>query len=98
MSKTNQKRREYDGYLGGVCELLASGASDKDIENHLWPIVAERMELNAKKSDMASTVKALREIPLPHNHSSPAALRRLSGVLVSMCYAQQRSLVKVPRE
>jgi hypothetical protein len=58
---------EYDGYLGGVYELLVSGASDEDIENHLWRIVTERMELNAKKSDMASTVKALREIPLPHN-------------------------------
>jgi len=58
---------EYDGYLGGVYELLVNGASDEDIENYLWRIVTERMELNAKKSDMASTVKALREIPLPHN-------------------------------
>jgi hypothetical protein len=58
---------EYDGYLGGVYELLVSGASDEHIEDHLWRIVTERMELGAKKSDMAETVKALRQIPLPKN-------------------------------
>lgn len=58
---------EYDGYLGGVYELLVSGASDERIEDHLWRIVTERMELNAKKADMANTVKALRQIPLPPN-------------------------------
>jgi hypothetical protein len=41
---------EYDGYLGGAYELLVNGASDEDIENYLWRIVTERMELNAKKS------------------------------------------------
>ena len=49
---------EYDGYLGGVYELLVSGASDESIEDHLWRIVTERMGLTAKKSDMANTVKA----------------------------------------
>jgi hypothetical protein len=58
---------EYDGYLGGVYELLVSGASDESIEDYLWRIVTERMELTAKKSDMANTVKALRQIPLPPN-------------------------------
>jgi hypothetical protein len=58
---------EYDGYLGGVYELLVSGASDDSIEDYLWRIVTERMELTAKKSDMANTVKALRQIPLSPN-------------------------------
>jgi hypothetical protein len=58
---------EYDSYLGGVYELLVTGASDESIEDHLWRIVTERMELTAKKSDMADTVKTLRQIPLPPN-------------------------------
>jgi hypothetical protein len=58
-------QNEYDGYLGGVYELLVGAASDEDIEYHLWQIVTERMGLDAaKKSDMADTVKALRKIPL----------------------------------
>jgi len=36
---------EYDGYLGGVYELLVRGACDEDIEDHLWRIVTERMGL-----------------------------------------------------
>jgi hypothetical protein len=57
---------EYDGYLGGVYGLLVSGASDEQIEAHLLRIVTERMELStAKKSDMADTVRALRQIPIP---------------------------------
>jgi hypothetical protein len=61
-------QNEYDSYIGGVYELLISGASDEYIEDHLWRIVTERMGLDAaKKSDMADTVKALREIPLPLN-------------------------------
>src|SRR5450631_2735052 len=48
---------EYDGYLGGVYELLVSGAPDDSIEEHLLRIVTERMGLSAKKSDMANTVR-----------------------------------------
>jgi hypothetical protein len=58
---------EYDAYLGGVYDLLVSGASDENIQAHLWRIVTERMGLSPKKSDMADTVKALRQIPLPRN-------------------------------
>jgi len=58
---------EYDGYLGGVYELLVSGAADEDIADHLWRIATERMELPAKKSAMADTVKALRQIQLPQS-------------------------------
>jgi len=37
---------EYDGYLGGVYELLVSGAPDDSIEAHLLRIVTERMGLS----------------------------------------------------
>jgi hypothetical protein len=60
-------QHEYDGYLGGVYELLVSGASDESIADHLWRIATERMGLSPKKSDMANTVKALRQIPLPQS-------------------------------
>jgi hypothetical protein len=57
---------EYDGYLGGIYELLVRGAPDETIEDHLWRIVAGNMGLDAaRKSDMADTVEALRQIPLP---------------------------------
>jgi hypothetical protein len=58
---------EYDSYLGGVYELLVSGAADEDIADHLWRIATERMDLPAKKSDMADTVVALRQIQLPRS-------------------------------
>jgi hypothetical protein len=58
-------QNEYDAYLGGVYELLVSGASDEEIQDHLWRIVTERMGLDAaKKSDMADTADSLRRIPL----------------------------------
>ena len=56
---------EYDSYLGGVFDLLAGGASDDRISEHLWRIVTERMELPAKREDMKSTVSAHRQINLP---------------------------------
>jgi hypothetical protein len=55
---------EYDSYLGGVFDLLTSGAPDDRINEYLWQIVAERMEYSAKKEDMQSTVSALRQIQL----------------------------------
>jgi hypothetical protein len=56
---------EYDGYLGGVFDLLTSGASDDRIKEHLLRIVRERMELPARIEDLQSTVSALRQIQLP---------------------------------
>jgi hypothetical protein len=58
---------EYDGYLGGVYELLVGKASDEQIQDHLWRIVTERMALSAKKDDMADTVRVLRRIQLPQH-------------------------------
>lgn len=61
-------RDEYDGYIGGVFELLVTGASDESISEYLWRIVTERMGLPAKKSDMRETVGALRQIEIPQSH------------------------------
>jgi hypothetical protein len=58
---------EYDAYLGGVYELLVGAASDDSIKEHLWRIVTERMELPAKKHEMAKTVEALRRIRVSQN-------------------------------
>jgi hypothetical protein len=58
---------EYDSYLGGVYELLVGGASDDSIKEHLWRIVTDRMELPAKKNEMAKTVEALRQIQVPQD-------------------------------
>jgi hypothetical protein len=56
---------EYDSYVGGVYLLMASGASDEQIADHLWRIVTKQMGLSAaRKADMADTVKALRDIKL----------------------------------
>jgi hypothetical protein len=56
---------EYDSYLGGVYELLITGASEERIAEHLWWMVTERMGLSAAwKADMTDPVKALRDIKL----------------------------------
>jgi hypothetical protein len=60
---------EYDGYLGGVYELLVGGATDSEITERLLYIVRERMGLKATAAAMAETVKALRTIQLPRDKS-----------------------------
>jgi len=56
---------EYDGYLGGVYELLVGGATDSEITERLLYIIRERMALKATAAAMVETVKALRTIQLP---------------------------------
>jgi hypothetical protein len=56
---------EYDGYLGGVYELLVGGASDKEIADHLGRIVEERMSLHPQGEATERTVRALRAIQIP---------------------------------
>jgi hypothetical protein len=58
---------EYDSYLGGICELLVSGASDEEIANHLRGVIEERMELRPQGDATERTVRQLRTIPIP-NH------------------------------
>jgi hypothetical protein len=56
---------EYDSYLGGVYELLLSGASDEEIANHLWRIIEERIEVHPQSRATERTVRELRAIPIP---------------------------------
>jgi len=39
---------EYDGYVGGVYSLLASGASVEQLAEHLWKIETDTMGLSAR--------------------------------------------------
>ncbi len=56
---------EYDSYIGGTYELLVTGATDKQLVEHLLRIVQEPMGLEAATEEhMLATVKALRDISL----------------------------------
>lgn len=58
---------EYDSYLGGIFELMVSGASDERIAEHLCRIVTEQMGLAATHQGMRNTVTALRQIHLQNS-------------------------------
>ena len=53
---------EYNGYIGGVYRLLASGASDKQIIDHLYKIETEYMELESSKKTLKEVAESLRKI------------------------------------
>ena len=56
---------EYDGYIGKLYELLVSGAPDSDLIEHLYWAAHDQMGFDAaRRSDMETTVEALRKIPL----------------------------------
>jgi hypothetical protein len=53
---------EYDGYIGGVYRLLASGASSRSVAEHLARVEAEQMGFGApadKLMDVATRLCAL---------------------------------------
>lgn len=57
---------EYDSYVGRLYELLVGNASDAELIDYLYWVVRELMGLDgATRLDMATTVEALRKIPLP---------------------------------
>jgi hypothetical protein len=56
---------EYDGYIGRIYELLVSKSSDAELIDYLYCAQHDHMGLNADRSDLASTVEALRRIQLP---------------------------------
>ena len=53
---------EYDGYIGGVYRLLANGASEKQIIDHLYKIETEYMELESSEKALKEVAEALRKI------------------------------------
>jgi hypothetical protein len=54
-------RDEYDGYIGGIFELLVTGRSDKEISDYLLWIV-DRMGMDGSRVSLQTVVEALREI------------------------------------
>ena|SRR5258708_10443131 len=56
---------EYDSYIGRLYELLVSKAPDVELVEHLYWAAHDSMGLSAaRRSDMVSTVEALKRIPL----------------------------------
>ena len=56
---------EYDGYTGKLYELLVSHAEDSQLIDYLHWSVHDNMGLDAaSRSDMETTVEALKKIPL----------------------------------
>jgi hypothetical protein len=56
-------RDEYDGYIGGMFELLTSNATDQEIDDYLCKCAAY-MGMDASKSSHADVIDALRKISL----------------------------------
>jgi hypothetical protein len=56
---------EYDGYIGRLYDLLVSQAPDAELIEYLYWAAHNRMGFDAaQRSDMVSTVEALKRIPL----------------------------------
>jgi hypothetical protein len=65
---------EYDSYVGGVYRLLASGASEEEIADHLWRIETEAMELSGvEPSALLPVARKLRELNTQLTDRGPAA-------------------------
>jgi hypothetical protein len=58
-------QNEYDGYVGGLYDLLTSGAPDSALLDYLHHAVYENIGLDATREDMRDTVSALRKIDFP---------------------------------
>jgi hypothetical protein len=57
---------EYDSYIGRICSLLLSGASEQDIAEHLRSIEVDRMGLTATSMDQLFEVASrLLKLQLP---------------------------------
>jgi hypothetical protein len=65
---------EYDSYVGGVYRLLASGASEEEIADHLWRIETEAMELSrVEPSGLLPVARRLRQLNTQLTDRGPAA-------------------------
>jgi hypothetical protein len=57
-------QNEYDDYIGRVYELLVSKSPDAELIDYLYWAAHDNMGLDASRSDMEITLKALRKISL----------------------------------
>ncbi len=63
MNDPDWPRDEYDGYIGGVFELLTTGGSDRDIEGYLLDAI-RGMGMEGGRNSLATVIAALRLIEL----------------------------------
>ena len=65
MKDPDWPRDEYDGYVGSVFEILATGGSDKEIEAYLlW--ATDRMGMDGSRVSLQTVIAALRQIQIPN--------------------------------
>jgi hypothetical protein len=65
---------EYDSYVGAVYRLLASGASEQEIADHLWKIETEGMELSrGDPSALLPVARKLKDLNVRSADQGPAA-------------------------
>ena len=55
---------EYDGYVGGVYRLLASGVTVADLAEHLARIERDSMGLSARRQDRMDVASRLKQIDI----------------------------------
>jgi hypothetical protein len=55
---------EYDGYIGGIYDLLIDVAPDSDIVDYLFWAVHEHMGLSGTREDMLPALTELKKINL----------------------------------
>jgi hypothetical protein len=59
-----QAQDEYDGYVGGVYRLLASGATVSELAEHLLQIERESMRLSPRAKVVVDVASRLKQIDI----------------------------------
>jgi hypothetical protein len=59
-----QAQDEYDGYVGGVSQLLASGATLPELAEHLLQIERDSMRLTPRPDVLVEVASRLRQIDI----------------------------------
>jgi hypothetical protein len=62
VADVRETQDEYDGYIGGVYRLLASGQNDEAIAAHLAAIQTDAMGLPRSPQDLIDVARRLRGI------------------------------------
>lgn len=56
---------EYDSYIGGVYRILASGASEHQIIEHLRQLEITKMELSSNEEKLKNVAEKLMKLNVP---------------------------------
>jgi hypothetical protein len=59
-----QAQDEYDGYVGGVYQLLASGATLSELAEHLLQIERDSMRLSPRPEALVEVASRLKQIDI----------------------------------